>query len=114
MKIAVCIDDRNGMLFARRRQSMDSSLRRAFLAMTEPHKVWMDVYTAGQFTEAEERICVDDDFLFKAKKTIGALWKKQICSRCWRTFLRSYCTAGTVIILRIKSFQWKCLLTGGQ
>lgn len=68
MKIAVCIDDRNGMLFGGRRQSMDSCLRREFLAMTEPYKVWMDGYTASQFTEAEERICVDDDFLFKAEK----------------------------------------------
>ena len=67
MKIAVCIDDRNGMLFAGRRQSMDSCLRSRFLAMTEPDKVWMDAYTAGQFADAEERIRVDADYLAKAE-----------------------------------------------
>ena len=66
MKIAVCIDDKNGMLFAGRRQSMDGCLRSEFLAMTEPHKVWMDTYTAGQFADAAERICVDEEFLHKA------------------------------------------------
>ena len=52
MKIAVCVDDRNGMLFAGRRQSMDSRLREEFLNMTEPARIWMDTYTAGQFKDA--------------------------------------------------------------
>ena len=67
MKIAVCVDDKNGMLFAGRRQSMDSCLRSEFLIMSEPSKVWMDAYTAGQFADAAERICVDEEFLFKAE-----------------------------------------------
>lgn len=67
MKIAVCIDDKNGMLFAGRRQSMDSCLRSEFLTMTEPDRVWMDAYTAGQFGDAGDRICVDEDFLHKAE-----------------------------------------------
>ena len=67
MKIAVCVDDRNGMLFAGRRQSMDSCLRAEFLKMTVPAKIWMDAYTAGQFADAGERILVDEDFLRKAR-----------------------------------------------
>ena len=67
MKIAVCIDDKNGMLFGGRRQSMDSCLRAEFLKMTEPAGIWMDAYTAGQFAENSDRICVDEDFLAKAR-----------------------------------------------
>ena len=67
MKIAVCLDDRNGMLFAGRRQSMDRLLREEFLKRTAGSKVWMDAYTAGQFKEARQTITVDEDFLLKAE-----------------------------------------------
>ena len=66
MKIAVCLDDKNGMLFAGRRQSMDRVLREAFLQLAEGSDVWMDAYTAGQFTEDTSRLMVDEHFLQKA------------------------------------------------
>lgn len=66
MRIAVCLDDKNGMLFAGRRQSMDGVLREAFLQMAEGCRVWMDPYTAGQFAENTSKICVDQQFLQKA------------------------------------------------
>lgn len=67
MKIAVCLDDKNGMMFAGRRQSMDSCLRREFLSMAGNSRIWMNRYTAGQFVGAQDRICVDEDFLLKAE-----------------------------------------------
>ena len=66
MKIAVCLDDKNGMLFAGRRQSMDRVLREAFLELAEDTEIWMDAYTAGQFQEDQSRIRVDEQFLEKA------------------------------------------------
>lgn len=66
MKIAVCLDDKNGMLFAGRRQSMDRVLREAFLQLAEGGDVWMDSYTAGQFAEDTAQIRVDAQFLEKA------------------------------------------------
>ena len=66
MKIAVCLDDKNGMLFAGRRQSMDRVLREAFLQLAEGGDVWMDSYTAGQFAEDAAQIRVDEQFLEKA------------------------------------------------
>ena len=66
MKIAVCLDDKNGMLFAGRRQSMDRVLREAFLQLAEGSNIWMDSYTAGQFAEDTSPIRVDEQFLQKA------------------------------------------------
>ena len=66
MKIAVCLDNKNGMLFAGRRQSMDRVLREAFLRLAEGCDIWMDSYTAGQFTEAASQIHVDEEFLMRA------------------------------------------------
>lgn len=66
MKIAVCLDDKNGMLFAGRRQSMDRVLREAFLELAEDSDIWMDAYTAGQFRENQSHIQVDEQFLEKA------------------------------------------------
>ena len=68
MKIAVCLDDKDGMTFFGRRQSMDSCLRREFLALCGTDKVWMNAYSAAQFTEASERLLVDEDFLSKAEE----------------------------------------------
>lgn len=66
MKIIVCLDDKNGMLFAGRRQSKDSLLRQRVLELTRVSRLWMNSYTAGQFTEAAENLCCDEAFLEKA------------------------------------------------
>lgn len=66
MHLILCLDDRDGMLFAGRRQSMDRLLRARILAMIGEHKLWMNRYSAGQFTETTDAICVDEDFLNKA------------------------------------------------
>ena len=62
MKIIVCLDDRNGMLFAGRRQSMDRVLRQQALALAGEQPLWMNGYSAGQFG-AEVKIRVDEAFL---------------------------------------------------
>lgn len=66
MKIIVCLDDKNGMLFNRRRQSKDAAQRRHLLAYTAPHRLWMNAYSAAQFENMDERIAVDEAFLEKA------------------------------------------------
>lgn len=65
MKIAVCLDDKNGMMFFGRRQSMDSLLRQDLLNLTCGSRLWMNSYSAGQFTEPAG-ILVDEQFLLKA------------------------------------------------
>lgn len=64
MIIIVCLDDRSGMLFLKRRQSQDSALRQKLLARTAGSVLWMNRYSAGQFTEGTFR--VDEQFLEKA------------------------------------------------
>lgn len=62
MKIAVCLDDKNGMLFGGRRQSKDQYLRQYLLEMAQPNPLWMNDFSAKQF-EVEDPICVAEDFL---------------------------------------------------
>ena len=64
MKIVVCLDNRDGMLFNRRRQSKDSALcERVFKNID---KLWMNSYSASQFSQTPDRILVDENFLDKA------------------------------------------------
>ena len=66
MKVAVCLDDKNGMMFAKRRQRKDSILRQELLNRVGESRLWMNAYSARQFADAEDRITVDEEFLLKA------------------------------------------------
>lgn len=66
MRIIVCLDDKNGMLFGTRRQSKDRLLRQDLLQMTQNARLWMNTYSAGQFSEEAPQIRVAEDFLEKA------------------------------------------------
>ncbi len=45
MKIIVCIDDKNGMMFNHRRQSKDREVRRDMLSYIGHHRLWMNEYS---------------------------------------------------------------------
>ena len=62
MNIAVCLDDKNGMLFCGRRQSKDQILRQELLQLAQPHGLWMNGFSAKQF-EQGDAIRVAEDFL---------------------------------------------------
>lgn len=68
MIVIVALDDRGGMTFNRRRQSQDRLLRERLLTMTKGKKLWMNHYTAKQFSDANSypQINVSDDFLSEA------------------------------------------------
>lgn len=67
MYIIICIDDNKGMMFNHRRQSQDKELRNHILSEINNDKLWMNVYTSGQFHETRlQNIVVDQDFLKKA------------------------------------------------
>lgn len=53
MKVIVCIDDSNGMMFNKRRQTKDSILRKDILTVVADATIWMNNYSAGQFEEAD-------------------------------------------------------------
>ena len=63
MILAVCVDDKLGMLFNKRRQSKDRELRKDLLSLTD-QSLWVNEYTAKQFTEEEKMwLNVREDFL---------------------------------------------------
>ena len=65
MKIAICVDKSNGILFGGKRLSQDSVLRNKLLELVGDGELLMNGYSAKQF-EANEKIKVDEDFLLKA------------------------------------------------
>ena len=62
MNIAVCLDDKNGMLFCGRRQSKDQYLRQQLLQLAQPGILWMNGFSAKQFDPADA-VHVAEDFL---------------------------------------------------
>lgn len=65
MILIICADDKLGMAFNRRRQSMDSVLRQKLLQYCGTKKIWMSPYTATQFNYnlGAGNIEVSDEFL---------------------------------------------------
>lgn len=61
MNIIICLDDKNGLQFNKRRQSRDSVLCDRILSITKDNVLWMNEYSAKIFPSAS--IKVNDDFL---------------------------------------------------
>lgn len=91
MTLIVCLDDRNGMLFNRRRQSKDSVLCEQIAALAGD-KLFVNVYSSKLFPEAnvcqnplacadEEGYCFVEDldvlpYLHRAEKLIIYRWNR--------------------------------------
>lgn len=67
MIAAVCIGERDGMLFNHRRVSRDRAQQENLLAFCGAGRLWMNGYSAPLFDWAAERVTVDEDFLRKAE-----------------------------------------------
>lgn len=65
MILVVCVDDRGGMLFAKRRQSQDRVQRDDLLREVNGAKLFMNAYSAKLFGE-DDRITVAEDCLARA------------------------------------------------
>ncbi len=53
MIVMVCVDDKMGMMFNKRRQSQDRVLRQRMLELAGDKKLWMNSYSRRQFSEGE-------------------------------------------------------------
>ena len=51
MKLIVCVDKKNGVMFFGKRQSQDSVLREWIITHTADSKLWMSNYSAEQFSD---------------------------------------------------------------
>ena len=65
MKLIVCVDKSNGMLFNNRRQSQDKVLREKLLSLVGEDRLFLNAYSARQF-ENNEKLTVCEDFLAMA------------------------------------------------
>ena len=67
MIIIACVDERNGMMFNRRRQSRDSAVCGDILRECGGKKLYMSAYSGKLFGDAEEKnIRISEDFLKEA------------------------------------------------
>lgn len=65
MKIIVCLDDRNGMLFNRRRQSSDQVVCQKIIELAKDSQLWMNIYSGKLFSS--ENMNIAEDFLAQAQ-----------------------------------------------
>ena len=67
MKLIICLDDENGMMFHGRRLSQDRLLRRDILKGLGSGTLWMNEYSAKMFAaDQNENIRVSEEFLRQA------------------------------------------------
>ncbi len=66
MIAVVCVDDRGGMLFNRRRQSQDRLLRQDLLEEAGGRPVWLNPYSLKQFPDPPENLRCAEDFFRRA------------------------------------------------
>lgn len=82
MTLILCLDDRNGMAFNGRRQSMDAQLRSRMLQKVGNERLWMSTYSARQFEPLPVNVFADDDFLNKAEADNACFAETQVSSEC--------------------------------
>ena len=63
MKVIVCVDDRGGMMFNKRRLSRDKEVLKDILSDLGGAKLCMNKYSSSLFVDKEELILVEEDFL---------------------------------------------------
>lgn len=68
MKLIVCLDERNGMLFGGRRQSRDAAICTKILQLAGDTELWMNAYSGRLFEGAQNTITIDTAFLEKAQE----------------------------------------------
>ena len=66
MVLILCVDDKGGMAFNGRRQSMDRLLRADLLMAAGERALWVSPYTARQFDPVPANLHSAEDFLLRA------------------------------------------------
>lgn len=61
MRLIVCVDTDDGMLFNHRRQSRDLRVVEKIMELSAGHRLWMNEYSAKLFDK--DKVCVSDDAL---------------------------------------------------
>jgi hypothetical protein len=56
MKLIICVDDNFGMMFNKRRQSQDRTLREKLIELCKNSVLWMNEYSSNQFQNGIDNI----------------------------------------------------------
>lgn len=67
MKVIICVDKNNGILFNNRRLSRDKVIYDYILNMVKDNKLYCNEYSSSLF-DSKENIIISNDFLDKATK----------------------------------------------
>lgn len=68
MKIIICVDINDGMMFNNRRQSKDAKVIDNIVRYIKNKTLWVDEYSSELFAKKSINLSVDNDFFNKAKK----------------------------------------------
>lgn len=68
MKVMICLDDHNGLLFNKRRQSLDRKVHQDMVSYVGSKVLWMNAYSYKSFAEASDNCRVDDNYWEMAKE----------------------------------------------
>ena len=85
MKLIVCLDDKNGMMFNKRRQSRDKILIENVLDLCKNEKVYTNEYSAKLFPENSVEICenIENGYCFAENFTVDEDKVKEIIVYKW-------------------------------
>ena len=72
MKVILCLDDKNGMMFNQRRQSRDAVVIQDILDHLDGSELWMNSYSAKLFEENAD-VKIDENFLQKCSENAYCL-----------------------------------------
>lgn len=69
MKVIICLDDNNGMMFNKRRQSRDAVVMEKIMEITKSSKLWISRYSVSIFKDLQiNNINVDESFVLEASE----------------------------------------------
>ena len=81
MKIIVCVDNQNGMMFNHRRQSQDRVLRKRILELTGGKKLWMNAYSQKQFLQVNGNMSKEQEQSGQIQPVPGGGAEPPLCGR---------------------------------
>ena len=76
MKLFVCLDERNGLLFGGRRQSSDKVVYRKISEIVGDEPLWLHPYSQSLFCDTHTKLRVDADFAAKALENEWCFYEK--------------------------------------
>ena len=66
MRLILCLDDRNGLAFNKRRLSRDVAVCHRILELCGKERLWMNSYSYKLFAQLTQEVTVEEDFFDQA------------------------------------------------